>query len=55
MWPLQQTSRMEEFEPPMGMAQEERVVGGEGIWEGVEQDILIFGEVSFVGEVAACM
>jgi hypothetical protein len=40
MWPLQQTSRMDEFEPPMGTAQEVRVVGGEGIWLGVEQDIL---------------
>jgi hypothetical protein len=32
---------MEEFEPPIGIAQEERVVGGEGIWVEVEQDILV--------------
>jgi hypothetical protein len=30
---------MDEFEPPMGTAQDARVVGGEGIWLGVEQDI----------------
>jgi hypothetical protein len=41
MWPLQHTSRTDEFEPPMGTAQEERVVGGEGIWLGVEQDIVL--------------
>lgn len=39
MWPLQQVSRIEEFEPPTGTAQDVRVVGGAGM--GVdEQDIL---------------
>lgn len=33
MCPLQQVSRMEEFEPPMGTAQAERVVGGVGTVE----------------------
>ena len=41
MWPLQQASRIEEFEPPTGTAQEERVVGGVGIWLNGAQDILV--------------
>lgn len=36
MWPLQQVSRMVVLEPPMGMAQEGREVGGEGIGEAVQ-------------------
>jgi hypothetical protein len=39
MWPLQQVSRIEEFEPPMGTAQDVRVVGGAGMGVDV-QDIL---------------
>jgi hypothetical protein len=31
MWELQQESRMDEFEPPMGTAQDARAVGGAGI------------------------
>lgn len=40
MWPLQQAWRMELFWPPMGTAQEERVVGGWGIEVDGAQDIL---------------
>lgn len=40
MWALQQVSRMEEFEPPMGTAQAVRDVGGEGIGVDV-QDMLV--------------
>lgn len=39
--PLQHVSRMEEFEPPMGTAQEVRVVGGVGMDVGAAQDMLV--------------
>ena len=39
MWPLQQVSRIEEFEPPMGTAQDVSVVGGLGIMLAL-QDIV---------------
>lgn len=41
MWLLQQASRIEEFEPPMGTAQEGSVVGGVGIWVKGWQDIVV--------------
>jgi hypothetical protein len=43
MCPLQQASRMEEFEPPIGTAQEERLVGGAGIAVAGWQDIFAVG------------
>lgn len=40
IWPLQQASRMDEFEPPTGTAHEGSVVGGAGIWEKAMQDMM---------------
>jgi hypothetical protein len=46
MCPLQHASRMEEFEPPTGTAQEGSVVGGWGIvvkgWQGIVVVIVVF-------------
>lgn len=45
MWPLQQASRIELFEPPMGTAQEGRVVGGGGTelmgWQDISATLYI--------------
>jgi hypothetical protein len=41
MCPLQHVSRMEELEPPMGTAQAERAVGGEGMGKADVQDIFV--------------
>jgi hypothetical protein len=45
MWLLQHASRIEEFDPPMGTAQDAREVGGLGIWVAELQDILFVVEL----------
>jgi hypothetical protein len=49
MWPLQHVSRMEELEPPMGTAQEARLVGGAGICAGAVQAIFVVSDLCFSG------
>lgn len=45
-WPLQHVSRIEEFEPPIGTAQDASAVGGLGIWLAL-QDIMIVDCVAY--------
>lgn len=48
MWPLQHVSRMVVLEPPTGMAQEGREVGGEGMGEAAQAILCVGLNVWFV-------